>query len=325
MKKKTCPLCGRNKARRKCKLQQDELICSLCCAELRNADCGDCRYHKAAKQYHKSKTRRTRRNDFIAEINTEVEKAVDDALLLAEQGDISKGEILLKALQTQYPDNHDVNFGIGVIKSYQGKLDEAIEYYTKATDIFPIYIEAHFNKALAFKGKYDIRNMVKSFRKVIAIGDPLDDLVHQAKSILTDFEQSVMNTDNITLEQFLHAQDIFETAFSHMQKKEWQKAVRKFEECLSISKRHAQSYGNIGICHAQLGRKREAIEALDKALEIDPKYEPAIFNKVAIESLAEGEILEQKEIMSINYYEDFALKKKSYIKSILSEPQEEQQ
>ena len=248
------------------------------------------------------------------EINKEVEKAVDDALLLAEKGDISKSEILLKALQAQYPENHDVNFGLGVMKSHQGKLDEAIEYYSKATEIFPFHIEAHFNKALAFKGKYDIRNMVESLREVIAIGDPLDDLVQKAKSILTDFEQSIIDTDNITLEQYLHAQDIFETAFSYMQKKEWQKAIRKFEECLKISKHHAQSYGNIGICHAQMGRRREAIEALDKALEIDPEYEPAIYNKVLIESLAEDEELKLENNISIEYYEDFALKKKSYIK-----------
>ena len=325
MKKKTCPLCSRNKASRKCKLQQDELICPQCCAELRNTDCGECRYYKAAKQYQKSKTRRIGRNHFITEMNKEVGKAVDDALLLAEKGDISKSEILLNALQTQYPDNHNVNFGIGVIKSYQGKFDEAIKFYTKATEIFPIFVEAHFNKALAFKDKYDIRNMVESFGEVIAIGDPLDELVQKAKSILTDFEQGIMNTDNISLEQWLQAQDIFETAFSYMQKNEWQKAIRKFEDCLKISKQHAQSYGNIGICHAQLGRRREAIKALDKALEIDPKYEPAIYNKVLIESLADDEKPELERTISINYYEDFALKKKSYIKTIFSEHPEELQ
>ena len=82
----------------------------------------------AQMQYQKSKTHRTGGNHFIVEINKEVEKAVDDALLLAEKGDISKGEILLMVLQTQYPDNHDINFGLGVMKSYQRKLDEAIEY-----------------------------------------------------------------------------------------------------------------------------------------------------------------------------------------------------
>ena len=127
-----------------------------------------------------------------------------------------------------------------------------------------------------------------------------------------------MTTNNITLEQYLHAQEKFEIAFSYMERKEWQKAIRGFEECLMINKRHPQSYGNIGLCYAQLGRKSEAFEALDKALEIDPEYEPAIVNRAVIESLDKGEKLEQERFMSIDYYKDYPSKKKSYIESIYS-------
>jgi len=85
-----------------------------------------------------------------------------------------------------------------------------------------------------------------------------------------------------------------------------------------INKRHPQSYGNLGLCYAQLGRKSEALEAFDKAIEIDPKYEPAIFNRAVIESLDEGEKLEPEGFMSIDYYKDYPLKKKSFVESIHS-------
>ncbi len=80
----------------------------------------------------------------------------------------------------------------------------------------------------------------------------------------------------------------------------------------------AESYGNLGLCYAQLGRKTEALAALDKALEIDPQYEPAIVNRSLIESLDKGKKLEQKGFMSIDYYKDYPLKKKSFIESIYS-------
>jgi lipoprotein NlpI len=67
-----------------------------------------------------------------------------------------------------------------------------------------------------------------------------------------------------------------------------------------------------------LGRKSEALAALDKALEIDPQYEPAIVNRAVIESLDEGEKLEQEGFMSIDYYKDYPLKKKSFVESIQS-------
>ncbi len=88
------------------------------------------------------------------------------------------------------------------------------------------------------------------------------------------------------------------------------------KECLRINPRNAQCYGNLGVCYAALGLKSEALTALDKALEIDPEYEPAMINRIAIESLAQDEKLTMDEIRSIEYYKDFRLKKKSYIRDI---------
>ena len=313
-----CMLCAKNKARRKCRIQQDKLVCPSCCAELRNPACEDCHYFRASKQYQRSKAQKVKKKHFILEINEEVENAVNDALAFVERGDIGKGEEILRELQIQYPRNHMVNYGIGVVNALKGQCDDAIKYFARATDIFPYFIEAHFNKAVAYKSKLDIKNTVRSFEEVIAIGDPHDDMVQKANSFVTELEQQIMTTNNITLEQYFQAQEKFETAFSHMEKKEWEKAIRGFEECLMINKRHPQSYGNIGLCYAQLGRKSEALEALDKAIEIDPKYEPAIVNRAVIESLDEGEKLEQEGFMSIDYYKDYPLRKKSFVESIHS-------
>lgn len=316
MKKIICMLCAKNKARRKCRIQQDKLICPSCCAQLRNPACEDCHYFRASKQYQRSKAQKVKKKHFILEINEEVENAVNNALAFVERGGIGKGEEILRELQIHYPRNHMVNYGIGVVNALKGQYDDAIKYFAKATDIFPYFIEAHFNKAVAYKSKFDIKNTVSSFEEVIAIGDPHDDMVQRANRFVAELEHQIMATDNITLEQYFQAQEKFETAFSHMEKKEWEKAIRGFEECLMINKRHPQSYGNLGICYAQLGRKSEALEALDKAIEIDPKYEPAIVNRAVIESLDEGEKLEQDGFMSIDYYKDYPLKKKSFVESI---------
>ena len=318
MKKKICTLCAKKKARRKCKIQQDQMICSFCCAELRSSDCEDCHYFTAANKYQMSKARKAKKKQFIVEINEEVENAVDRALAYVERGDIRKGEEILGELQIQYPRNYMVNYGIGVVNAFKAQYDNAIKYFTRATDIFPYFIEAHFNKAVAYKSKLDIKNTVRSFKEVIAIGDPNADIVQKANRFVDELEHQIMAKDNITLEQYFQAQEKFEIAFSCMEEKKWQKAIRGFKECLTINKRHPQSYGNVGLCYAQLGKKSEALEALDKALEIDPEYEPAIVNMAVIESLDKDEKLEQKRFMSIDYYKDYPSKKESFIESIYS-------
>ncbi len=103
-----------------------------------------------------------------------------------------------------------------------------------------------------------------------------------------------------------------------MENGKWEKAMLGFKECLKLHEDHQQSYGNLGICYAQLGQKAKAIEAYDKALEIDPNYEPAIANKIMVERIQEGEKLNVAQFESIEYYKDYPLKKKSYLESLFN-------
>lgn len=65
----------------------------------------------------------------------------------------------------------------------------------------------------------------------------------------------------------------------------------------------------MGICYAHLGKKQEALAAFDKALELDPDYEPAILNRSIVNSLKKGEKL-GAEFVAIEYYKDRTEKKR---------------
>ncbi|MDI6732617.1 MAG: tetratricopeptide repeat protein [Planctomycetota bacterium] len=256
---------------------------------------------------------------FIAEINEEVENTVDQALELAEKGEIEKGASMLSSLRNDHPRNHLIYYGLGVVCALREQLDEAIEYFDKAIDIFPYFMEAHFNKAVAYKEKLDIANTIAAFKKVILIGDPEDKFVKQAQSFIEAMERRVRETAGIDLEIYLEAGRKFNEASVCMKKQEWQKAIDKFQECLAKNKNNVQSHGNIGLCYAYLGQKEKALDFLNKALEIDPSYEPAVINRLAVESLKDGEKLKQKEFESVEYYRDYPLRKKSLLQSIFSE------
>lgn len=304
------------RARRKCSAHNDQLICPKCCAGLRNTECGECLYFKEAEKYLRSIPTKAKEEHFLIELNPEVEEAVDKALGFVERGNIGEGETRMLKLFDKHPKNHQVLYGMGVICAFKGRNEAAVGYFSKATDIFPYFIEAYYNKAIAYKKSLDIPNMVKSLKEVIKKGNPEDDIVKQSEELLADFEQMIFKTQKISLDTHLKAQEIFETAYSYMEKKEWEKAINGFKECLRISARTVQPHGNMGICYAALGRKAEALAALDKALEIDPNYELALVNRIGIESLAEGEKLTLDNFRSVEYYKDFSLKKKSYIKTL---------
>ncbi|NWF93461.1 MAG: tetratricopeptide repeat protein [Syntrophaceae bacterium] len=98
-----------------------------------------------------------------------------------------------------------------------------------------------------------------------------------------------------------------------MERREFTSAVNLFKRVLETDPRHVQSWGNLGLAYASMGERGKALECLDRALELDPEYEVAAGNRVAIERLREGERL-GGEIDSVNYYRDYKAKgKKSYI------------
>jgi hypothetical protein len=53
-----------------------------------------------------------------------------------------------------------------------------------------------------------------------------------------------------------------------------------------------------------LGKNTEALAALERSLEIDPDYEPAIQNKKVLLSLPAGETLPEGETINIDYHRD---------------------
>ena len=314
---KECLICKKSRGKRVCRLNNNELICPRCCALIRDQGCEGCPYYKFSKRYQAAKHLKSGDKHFIIEMNEEVEKSVDHALRLIEKGSFEKGEAMITELMKDHPRNHLVQFARGVLYAVKEQHDKAIEYFDRAIIIFPYFMEAYFNKAVAYQKKLDVGNMIKAYQKVIEIGDPKDAQVKQAKGFLLDLEKQTLKDEGINLETYLKSIEKFEKALSYMNKQNLEKAIFYFKECIAINKKHPQSYGNMGICYAKLGQKEQALWAFDKALEIDPNYELAIVNRAIVESLKDNEKFKVDKIESIEYYKDYPMKKRSYIQSVI--------
>ncbi|MBN2418003.1 MAG: tetratricopeptide repeat protein [Deltaproteobacteria bacterium] len=315
MEKKKCMLCNQGKARRKCRKNNDELICSRCCAETRDVLCEGCQYYDQVKQYEAERSQKNRH--FIIEINEELENEIDKALALMERGKHGEGGKIIENLFISHPDYYLLNYAMGVVYGLKEDNDQAIYYFEKAIDAFPYLVEAHFNLGEAYRRKLDIYNTVKSFRKVIEIGDPQDKAVISAREFVSGMEAQIMKSNGVSLDNYLKGQEIFEKAFCLLEQKEWEKAIPVFQECIKIVKNHTQSYGNLGLCYAQIGQKEKALKAFNKALEIDPNYEPALINKAAFESMKDGEISVLESVETVDYYRDYSMQNKSFTRSLI--------
>ena len=88
----------------------------------------------------------------------------------------------------------------------------------------------------------------------------------------------------------------------------WEAAITCFFDSIKINASHVQSYGNLGVCYSYIGKKQLALDALDKAIELDPNYEPAIQNRKVFALQEEGKPSD-KGLDVVDYYKKVHSKK----------------
>lgn len=256
---------------------------------------------------------------FIIEIREDIDWKVDDALKMVEEGRVDEGAAMMMVLKAAHPNYHTVQYGMGVVHAFREELDEAIWCFKRAIEIFPPFLESQFNLAVAYHKKLDIGNTIKAYQKVVEMGASGNPLVAQAGGFLSMMEESVRRNDGVGLDEYLIGMERFEKAFAYMEMQKWEAAIVSFKECLSIVKRHFQSYGNMGICYGKLGKKEQALAAFDKALKINPRYELAAVNRAIALSLKEGEKIPDGPVEVVDYSKDYAAKNRSYIAERINE------
>lgn len=311
MKKIKCVLCNAVKAKRSCKERNNAWICPKCCAAIRNQKCEGCVHYEYAERYYAAQFHDSGKTRTSVKSDKEIERRVDNALVLLEKGDIDAAKTQMDELLSMHPENHIVQFGMGVVCASQDKFDEAISYFDMSIEIFPYYTQAYYNKVVALQKKSDMVNCLKTLKKLLAVGGEKDDFVMIGKNMLYEYEKHIMKNFEVDTDTYLACEKKFEEAFECMENFQWERAIAYFQECTAILKKHAPSWGNMGLCYAHLGKREQALSSIDKALEIDPLYEIAYVNRKAVEKLKEKEKLMFDKSKTADCEKEFNAKNKS--------------
>jgi tetratricopeptide (TPR) repeat protein len=303
----------REKGKRGCKVTLAQLICPSCCASTRRDECVGCDFYGTSLAFHREK--QLRNKAFPAEIIPDVDDRCDEALTLVERGDLAKGEAMFEALRAQYPSYHTVLYGMGVCHALKGQTNEAIVYLERAVEIFPHFAHAYYNLGSAYCQSLDVEKAVRACRAAIEI-DGEDGPVGQLARERLDSLEVAVGQNGIDLNTFIINQRVFNWAFEALHGKRFQAAIDLFEQVLTIEKGHVQSYGNMGLAYAGLGNRQKALEYLNKAIELDPDYEPAIINRIAVDRLKDGEAMPDVAFRYVDYYAEFKVRGRSYLQDL---------
>ncbi|MCK5802987.1 MAG: tetratricopeptide repeat protein [Lentisphaeria bacterium] len=303
-KKKTnlkCPLCGKKKGKRECALHDGAVICSLCCVAIRNPEqCGECSHFKEAEQYRRNQARQGKPPEFIMRYDEEVENQVDLALQAIDRGRLKQGEARIRDLYQANDDLSCTQYAMGVVHLSKKEPEQAAVYFREAIATFPYFAEAHYNLSACYRQMMVLGKALRSLMEARDLAEPGGEVYTRASAMLHEFEGTIRQHEGVdSLEQYIEAAEAFERGFENMENGKFREAIVDFQESLRIQPDKHQAYGNLGICLGKLGMKDEALAMLDRALEIDPGYEPAKWNREGIEKLAEGD--EDVGVASIQY------------------------
>lgn len=307
--KQKCIICSNANGKRGCLLNGMTLICPRCCAEIRNSECEGCSYYKDSQKFAIEKAKKSPQH-FTIRIAPEVDDQIDRALRMVEAGNIVEGELVIRSLMKENTDLYTIHFAMGTIHGFKGQYDDAMACFDKSIEIYPYFVDCWFNRALSAQKKIDIIEMVISLRKVIELGEISDEAVVMAKELLGNFEQVTYKETGLELDEYIASLRKFNAAFELMQNRQWEKAIAGYKEAIILNSTAPQAFGNMALCYAHLNEDKKAMEAFDRAIALDPNYEPAIINKeIFKETIAQGLKFSetQSETKVIEYAKDYSL------------------
>jgi len=280
-----CP-CGSGKKYKKCCLRRDE----------------------EARRREEAARSRTSTEDgekpYIAELRPDLDDEVDHLMARLESGEGRAVEADIQALLEEHPRYHMTHYAMGTYLATVVKDSlQAIPYFERAVQILPPFAQAHFNLGSAAMQAGDAAKAVTAFRAAVRYSKGGDGIAELARTQLDFLERLLLKDSTFpTLDAYLANAKMFDEAFVCLARQDFEKAAELFNRVLGGNPKHVQSFGNLALAYAGLGKRAAAMECFDRALALDPGYEPAIINRRNVARMREGEPFIPDGIQETYYY-----------------------
>jgi tetratricopeptide (TPR) repeat protein len=223
--------------------------------------------------------------DFLSDMKSmSLEERCDYIERDLEDGLFEETRDELEDLIDEYPGCWEPLFLMGTCLALQGDAEQAISFLEQAAVLHPSS-DIYYNLAGVHRSLLQIQPAVTSLRKVIELDGAKGEVGKRAKADLEALASSIRESSGLTLDRYFENAERFDQAFRCLMDGRFEQAVRGFNLVLESQPDHVQSHGNLGLAYAGLGDRVAAIRHLDKAIELDPDYEPAIDNRRIILAL----------------------------------------
>ncbi len=203
-------------------------------------------------------------------------------ILSWKQGYIYKDEdTLWKAVLQNNPSAWIAHTNLGEAANEEGRLDEALEHYEKAVEVWPYSYELHHNLGSSYLKMGDFEKGEAHLRRALSIRPGLAATKVELALLLSEtgrfkeaFDEGSMAV--YMLPESAEIRNSFGMTLINMGR--FEEAAGEFMKAVSLRAAFVEAVSNTGVALSGLGRDREALTYFKRAIEINPGYAEAYYN-----------------------------------------------
>ena len=193
----------------------------------------------------------------------QTEQSIEQGLALIEQKEFTKALALFETLVNQR-ENPEYYFNIGYIKTAQNLHSEAIEAFSRATQLDRLFAKAYEAMARAYRAMGEMEKAEEYLQTAAEIYMDTDKL-GSAEELLNELLESGANSLNV-----------FNTlGVLHRKKGNVEQALKQYKKALKIHPDEPYIYYNIGRLYLDMKDSTTARSYFQKALDVDHDFKEA--------------------------------------------------
>jgi tetratricopeptide (TPR) repeat protein len=205
--------------------------------------------------------------------------ALEHGLARLSDGDAAGALPFLRQFARLNPNDVEGSSSLGVCLLALGRPQAAIPHLSRACRASPDEALHHWNLAAAAQKAGRVGACYLALRAYLAADNHVDDdpeRLAEARSYVEEYERAV-GSDHADLDpcQFAQGEDLFLSAFAAFEERKFDDAAKGFERVLSLLPEHFAAWAHLGTTYGELGMREQAIDCLERALELRPGFAPA--------------------------------------------------
>lgn len=244
-----------------------------------------------AKRRSKRTSKRKQKDWLVSQkqVNHWLNQATDQIMQGNYDGVIKICRRVLRYAPPQSSERGEALEHLATAYTMQKQFEVAYQTLSQALEINPHHAYVWYNRGLA--GRYTLRlvQAIHDFEKAVELEkDPVvrgkyTEVLVQTREVAE--KERAMRGPDFTLEQLRQQQELFQQGLQMMQREKWPEAEQTFRRVIDMGDCLPQPHGNLGLSLIMQKKYDEAEAAFKRALDVDPNYDLAKNNLVALPNI----------------------------------------